>query len=253
MSRMRTIILISCIILSLAACSTQDPPKESLSQGSSDYQSETVLETTLETEPETKVQYEILSSRVDSWSISEDTHFANFIVEFVNTGTCDLRLSDSTYDLEDPDGNLVSAQNFIYAFPDVLQPGEKGYLATEEIFYTPLNSDLKIIPRINAKESTIECIRYNVTDTKLVQDDYESISVIGRVENTGATTAELTYIFVALYNADGVCIDTKLSSIDNLAPGEKVGFEAIGVSSPSVPLDSVADIKCYAYPILEED
>ncbi len=50
------------------------------------------------------------------------------IVEINNNGTVPLYLNTSSYDLEDAEGNLVAAQSLVSCYPEVIDPGEKGYM-----------------------------------------------------------------------------------------------------------------------------
>lgn len=247
MKRLVTWVIIFTVLFCTPGCGQEQLP-EADGQESSTFQ----ITATPETEVESGVEYEILSSRANVWTELEGTEYEykqiNVIVELLNTGTSDLHLSTSTYDLEDTQGNLVSAQDFIFAFPEILAPGEIGYLAITNDFDRPFEGELVVKPRVVAEKSQFSCIRYDVTDLVQTTSEYGSVISIGRVENTQQTTEDRTYVFVAYYDENGTCIETDYIFVDKLAPGEKVGFETVGFLSPDVTPDKIARTVCYAYP-----
>ena len=253
--------LIFCLICFLAACSkeiTQPATSDSDIYDTTSIETlapvtipaTTVPETTVQEE---SVQYEIISSKAFEYP-SHDEYKMNVLVEFVNTGTCNMYLPEigSTYDLEDSDGNLISAQNPIYAMPTVLRPGETGYLCIMERYEQSKGSDLIVVPRILTKPATLECVRYEITDTQCVMGDF-GIKVLGKVTNTGTETYEQNYIACFLYDENGNLLRNELAGVEYLAPGETTGFETYGLGIPGETVESVAKIVCYAYPVLTQD
>ena len=61
----------------------------------------------------------------------------------------------------------------------------------------------------------------------------------------------MVYVVAFLYDADQKCIGQMFTILmDELAVGDKVGFEMSDMSLPdSITVDSVADVVYYAYPM----
>ena len=243
MKKITVCMLIICLLLLCSACkdfkTTEEVPSTEILQ---------IVETTLPTESIPEVSYNILDEAVYIWQDFPDVVWMSITIEIENTSSNNLYFSDSTYDLLDPDGKLVSAQNRIFAFPEILAPGEKGYLNITELYEKNFDTTVSVSPRILLEKSDLDCIRYKVTDTTFAEDDLGNIHVMGFVENNGPA-AEYVTIVAVLYDSNGHCLDVKLSYIENFSPGEKIGFDAIGLNPSDLTIDSVANVVCYAYPM----
>ena len=207
------------LFANLASCSDSITTNITTNVTTSDNATSPAIAETLEVKPEDSIQFDIISARAIEFPYFDDYQM-NILVEFKNTSSFDVYLPEmgSTYDLVDADGNLVSAQNPIYAFPSVLLPGESGYLSNFEIYPESKGNTLTVVPRILAEPATVNPVRYKVTDTKWCDSDF-GIKVLGYVENTDVKSYERTYIACFLYDVNGILVDEELAEIKNLAPG----------------------------------
>jgi hypothetical protein len=148
-------------------------------------------------------------------------------MEIMNTGSCALYLSSGTFDYEDASGSLVATESLVSVYPEVINPGEKAYYYdVSTLDNVKLGDTLKIVPKINAEQSAVDTIRLPTSDVKLSSTDYGTLNVIGRVENNTSQIQNMIYVTVFLYDPDGVFIGLLFTIIsDDLAPGEKIGFE----------------------------
>lgn len=263
MKKVLTMLLALCMLLSLAACSA--PPTEDELQStaqSTEANNESKAEEPTEaptnapteaptTEPEEPSDpYEITFSSVKTHKNSIGTIWAQAIVEIENTGSSDLFLESGSCDFEDMEGNLVASKD-MSVYPQIIAPGEKAYYYEETILDALTEpADLKIIPRPEIMESTTEHITYSVTDISITDNTYGGVKVIGRVENTTEAEESMIYVAITLFNEAAEPIGLVFTILtDDLAPGEKVGFEATSISLPDeVTADSVASYTAVAYP-----
>jgi hypothetical protein len=140
----------------------------------------------------------------------------------------------------------------VSVFPEVIAPGEKAYYY-EETTQDSLTEaiDLVILPRAEAVAATIDLIRYEVTDVTITDTDYFGPKAVGRVENTTDEAQTMVYITVILFDAADNPIGVLMTiRTDELAPGDKVGFEATSLSMPdSITAADVARFEAYSYPL----
>lgn len=277
MKKMLTLMLALAICLSMTACgSSSDTPSDETTDGAGatsdtgdaagqaaedEEQPEATNTETPDADSEedpaveepadvSEPAYEVGYSNVEVWTDSIDTTWAQTVVAIQNTGDTNLYLNSSAYDLEAEDGTLVAAQSYVSCFPDVLAPGETGYMY-EETTIDNYSGDgaLTVIPHLDVENSSVEPVRYEVTDLTVSDDEYLGVSVMGRVANTTDTDGEMVYVTVVLLDANGDPLGLMFTIIDSLAAGDQQGFEATAMSMPdSVNADAVASTEVYAYP-----
>ncbi len=257
MRKIVALVLVSVLLMALCACgasveNVQDASDTTVQNTQKAPIGETVEKTAEPAAaPAEAKAYEVTYTKAVAWTNSIGTSWVQVIVEITNTGSCDLYLSSGAYDLEDAGGKLVTSQSYVSMYPDVLAPGEKGYLYDETTLDAAVDGELKVVARPDVKEATVELIRYAVTDAELKDGSYGGLKLLGRVENTSSAAADMVYVVAFLYDDNGVCIGQIFTILtDELAAGAKVGFEMSDFSLPdSVTLDSVASYVIYAYPM----
>lgn len=219
--------------------------KETTTETKTEATTETTTEATTEAEV---VDYEITYQNLELLEHSSGTKL-QIIVEVENTGTQDLHLSSSA-ELEDADGNLVGVIDGLSIYPDIIAPGEKGYLYEEAILdnYT---GELNLVLRPSIEESTKDIVRYEVADVSLSENMWGKVSALGRVTNTSDEVATLSYIKIIYFDENHIpigCDSTTITS--DLEPNETIGFEIGGATLPDfVNLENVADYVIYAHPM----
>ncbi len=197
------------------------------------------------------VAHEITYSNVKVYTNSIGTTYAQLVVEIENTGSEDLYLSTSNYDLEDANGKLVASGDNLSPYPEVISPGEKAYFYEEDMLDNPVEGELTLVPRLDVEKAKVDNIRYAVSDVEISVDKYGELKAMGRVENTTDEAESMVYVVVILKDANGAPIGKLMNILmEDLNPGDKMGFEASGLMLPSdVTIDSVASFECFAYPM----
>ncbi|MGI5883713.1 MAG: FxLYD domain-containing protein [Candidatus Spyradocola sp.] len=196
-------------------------------------------------------QYEVGTAQVRLWTNSIGTQWMQTIIPVTNTGDRNLYVDGGSFDIESADGSLIGVQDYVSAYPQILAPGETGYIYENTSMDTPLDETPTILPHPNIDAATVDLIRYEVTDLGISDKEYGGIHVFGRVTNTSDAAASLVYIAVALYDADGNVVDIVFTILtDELAAGAQIGFDASSFSLPNdITADIIADYEVWAYPM----
>ncbi|NCB52368.1 MAG: hypothetical protein EOM54_10905 [Clostridia bacterium] len=247
MKRTAFFCLTLALLLALTACGSTPAAQKTAAPGS-----ETVEPEALPTEALPEAAYDITYQNARAWTNGIGTTWVQVIVEITNTGSVPLYLSSGSYDLEDTSGKLIASQTLVSTYPNVLDVGEKGYMY-EETTLDNVSSDteLVVVPRVDAEAATVDLIRYPVTDLAISDGQYGGIDALGRVENTADEAESMVYIAVMLFDADNMPIGLLFTILtDDLNPGDKIGFEANSFSLPGdVTAASAASYIVYSYPL----
>ena len=132
--------------------------------------------------------YEIAYTNAQTYDDGYDSIWVRTIVALENTGSAPLYLGyGGSFDLEDSSGRLVGSESYVYAYPNVIQPGETGYMYYTN-YYDNITSEmaLTVIPHPDVQIATIEDIRLPVSDVTLSDDEYWGVNMLGRVETIRA-------------------------------------------------------------------
>lgn len=248
------LMLVVMLVITLCACgSGQTQSEDNTTEiSSSDVSDEILTENSSpEQSSESSVSYEITDSRARTWTNRIGSVWVQTIIEIKNTGTTNLYLSSGSYDLEDASGKLVASQKMVSAYPNVLAPGEKGYMYEETTLNEAVDGELTVLPHEDVEEATVDLIRFPVTDVEISNDTYGSVKMLGRIENTSDEEESMIYIVAFLYDANGSCIGQMFTILlEDLAAGDKIGFEMSGFSLPDdITTETIADFVIYAYPM----
>lgn len=185
--------------------------------------------------------------------VSEDSIGSVWVqtaVPVENTGSVNLYLGSGTMDLEDADGHLVESLSLVSVFPQVLKPGETAWYFEESTLDEMPSSELNVVPHVDVKEATVDCIRYETSDVTISDEDFGGIKVTGRVENTTDEDGSMVEVVAFLYDENGDFIGNIYTYLDgDLAAGDKIGFSASSFADVAdLTAADVADYKIYAYP-----
>ena len=196
--------------------------------------------------------YEIAHANAQTYDDGYGSIWVRTIVALENTGAAPLYLGyNGSFDLEDSSGRLVGSESYVYSYPNVIQPGETGYMYYTS-YYDNITSEmsLNVIPHPDVQIATVEDIRLPVSDVTITDDEYWGVNMLGRVENdTNVTQSDLTVV-AFLFDASGNIIDIMETYLSNeLVPGEKMGFEMYSYA-PGVyyTTNDVANIVAFGYP-----
>ena len=160
------------------------------------------------------------------YGAGEDRRY-EMVVELLNISDEPLYLNAKSFDLEDTNGHLLQTDNMIGTAPDVILPGERGYL------YNPLgtridvdtpNEDIVFIPQYSVKKATAVPHDYPYSDISFKTDAYGDYTMVGRVENDTNEDMDV-YATVVYYDTNGKCMGVTGTTIFDVGVGETQGFE----------------------------
>lgn len=151
-------------------------------------------------------------------------------VEITNTGSSNIYLGKCTFDIEDNDGHLLQTDQHISTCPDIIAPGEKGYyynsIGSTQIDKTvSLENGAKLVPTYTVEKARGEIVDYEVSDTEMRTDDYDKLTVTGRVTNQTEEDDGYVYLQVLFYDADGKIAAITGTSVTGLTAGSKQSFQ----------------------------
>ena len=239
-------IRVLCLVLALLLFSAF-----AIGSGSTDATEKTDSDTTAAgdvTVAADTAEYELGDGIVRVWTNSIDTKWIMVAVPVKNTGTTDLYLSTGTIDVEDASGTLVQSISMVSVYPQVLQPGETAYYYEETLFDGGSEDGLTVVPHVDVEKATVDCIRYELSEIQVKDQEYNSAHVVGRVENTTDTAESMAYVVANLYDTDGNFLAQEFTILDNeLGAGEKMGFET-GSTAYEFNADEVGSYEVYVFP-----
>jgi len=214
---------------------------------------ETAEEITEEqTTEEQTFSYEVTDSRFSYYTDSIGLIEYYGFVEITNTGSCNIYLSDCTFDLEDNDGHLLQSDNFISKCPDVIAPGEKGYfyngLGACTIDSTiSLDNGINLVPNYKIEKATGEVISFDVSDTDMRNSDYGYTKITGRISNNTDKDCSYLYVNVIFYDVNGKALMITGTNVTDLAAGTTKSFEvSTTYSDESVSREDIATYQVIA-------
>ncbi len=168
--------------------------------------------------------------------------------EVINSGKVAVFLKDGTADIENKDGSLIDTVENITACPQILKPGETGWYFERTLFDGKTVNDIKSVPHPNVEKSSDECIRFNVSDTKLNEEQYLGVKTIGRIENQTKSDYDSVIVSVNMFDSNGKVINKEYTYIDEgIKAGEKKSFEISSLNT-KLKASDVSKYEVYAYP-----
>ncbi len=200
---------------------------------------------------EAKEAYEVTYTNAVLHQDSLGEVWVSAIAEVTNTGDCDLYMSSGNFDFEYDDGSLAASESMVSVFPQIISSGEKAYYYVDTILDVNADSKLKLVPHVDAEKSTIDKVTLPISDETIKTRDLSNeIYLSGRVENNTGEDLSMVYVSSVLYDKDGRPLAVLFTILtDDLKAGDKMGFEATGLSLPdNMTPDAVAQFKTTAYP-----
>lgn len=195
--------------------------------------------------------YEIAYQNIKVENDTLGNTYAYTIVQVNNTGSDNLYLNAKSFDIEGADGSIVASESFISTVPDIIAPGETGYIYNSAPIELPKGSDpnagYTLVPNLAIKKAQNSIVRYDISETSITQDSIGFVKIVGRVTNNTSEDESLTYVQAVLYNADGVPIGIAGTNITDLTAGSTQGFEITCMAmSSDITVDNIKNYTIYA-------
>ena len=195
------------------------------------------------------ISYQITDTRVKTWTDFLESQWVQTIVEIYNDGEENIYFTSGEYDLKDSAGNIVYTTEFASTYPEILAPGEYGYMYEETIIDNPVEGELTVDARPMAYEPKVDLVRLEVTDTECVEDEFYGYKFIGNVTNNTDTDYSMNYVVAELYDGEDnfVGLATTLVSED-IPAGGSAPFEISTISLPDDVKEDFETYLVYCYP-----
>ena len=195
-------------------------------------------------------EWAVGQGRVLTYTDSINTTWAQVSVPVTNTGDRNLYLGAGTMDLEDAGGHLVDSLSLVGFYPQVLAPGETGWYYEETTLDSVPSSELTVVPHVDIKEATVECIRYEASDLSFADEEFGGIKATGRITNTTAADGSLVYVVLFLFDSEEKLVGQTFTILDGeLKAGDTIGFstQTFG-SNDAINVDTITGYRLFAYP-----
>lgn len=197
------------------------------------------------------------STSIVKFDVKKETYGDNYeyyaIIEIKNIGDCNIKISSSSFDLEDLTGHLLQTDDMsVYSYRDIIRPGETGYLYSSHAIDIKNSTDvenLQIKPVFNAEATFDEPVRYDVFDTSISKGKYGGVGIVGRITNNTQKDNSYLYVRVAYFDAEGKVLGISGTSVTGLDAGKTISFD---ISGSSMNADfTVTDVATYE--VIAED
>jgi hypothetical protein len=167
------------------------------------------------------------------------------ILEVTNTGGtwADISSYDSSYTIYAENGDITEASSFTSAAPHLIGPGETSYLFTD-VFDEAALADYDHAEGDGYYDDARELqIVLTVTDTKVRDQDFGGVEVVGKVNNPGSQRVDSCELGAIFLNAKGEPMGVAWTYVDNIEPGGSRSFQATADAPRNT--DGIAETKWY--------
>ena len=263
MKRFCLIFMVFCLLLTLAACgSNEEKPTVVVADPSATVPShsydteEPTEELTKETETTDPVRSMYIpgNSFARVYRTETGAIWATVIMEFTNIGDMPLHFSNASIVLQGIDGEIFQTLEDVAFAPQVLAPGETGYYCetveldtAEEISLSPKLTDFNVVvPVLEAPAS------YAVSRSTLSNSPYGDLVLQATVTNNTDKEGDLVCVTAILKNSALEPVGFITGYLDgSLAAGAsaEIAFESFMLPG-DLTAESVAEFEIFAYPIL---
>lgn len=184
-----------------------------------------------------------------------DTDYGRWIEIFVpitNTSNRNLYLKSSNMEIEDGDGHLIYTLEDEEAVPQVLAPGETGYLigirsGVEDVI---VDDNFSVVAHADVDFASVPLDRYTVDDVTFSSREYsDTLEVIGRIYNpTSSDSGTLSRLYIIPLDSNGNPLCVISDYPDEVNAGETIAFSAYQDGQRAVSPDDISSYVCFAYP-----
>ena len=199
---------------------------------------------------EKKASYDITNHYFVSYTNALGEPAYDAIIEITNTGSTNLYLHANSFDIEDANNKLITTESLINTCPDLISPGEKGYLylglGGRYPSGTDVNQELTLKPNMDIRVGTADPVDYEVSDTSINAGNFGYPQVIGRVTNQTSNDDALVYVQAVFFDNDGNPIAISGTNLTDLKAGSTQSFEINLMQSNKIELSQIATYQVIA-------
>ena len=157
-----------------------------------------------------------------------------------------------------PDGTELAVRKGVSAYPQTIEPGEKGWYYDEFTVDTAQTGELAVQYDGDALAASIRAaeqngVRYAVSDVNLKDSVYGGVELTGRIRNDTAERGRLVCVAAVLLDESEKPLGVVYAVLDS--PLEAGAETTFGISSemlpPEVKSADIAQVETFAYPLAE--
>lgn len=263
-------VLLALSLLLLAACSkgvsptepsqtepaTQAPTEPATDAPTEPSQTEPATEPSQPTEEEGPFTVTYAHAQADTHGSGEV--WVQLLAEITNTGAEPLTLGAADWTVCTPDGTELAVRKGVSAYPQTIEPGEKGWYYDEFTVDTAQTGELAVQYDGDALAASIRAaeqsgVRYAVSDINLKDSVYGGVELTGRIRNDTAERGSLVCVAAVLLDESEKPLGVVYAVLDS--PLEAGAETTFGMSSemlpPEVKSADIAQVVTFAYPLAE--
>ena len=255
-------VLLALSLLLLAACSkgvspTEPSPTEPATQAPTEPATEAPTEpsqtepATEPSQPEEKGPFTVTYAHAQADTHGSGEVWVQLLAEVTNTGSEPLTVCT-------PDGTELAVRKGVSAYPQTIEPGEKGWYYDEFTVDTAQTGELAVQYDGDALAASIRAaeqsgVRYAVSDVNLKDSVYGGVELTGRIRNDTAEQGRLVCVAAVLLDESEKPLGVVYTVLDS--PLEAGAEKTFGMSSemlpPEVKSADIAQVETFAYPLAE--
>jgi hypothetical protein len=245
--RVKSALVSIVMVFLLAACSVGAPAPDSAGTAQREISDSNKTKTPNEAP---NAEYKISYRYADVFRNASGSVMIRAIVGITNTGSKNLYLSFGSFDYLDATGELIDSEDYIIAYPNIIQPGETSYMYAEHDFYGDPIEGVTVVPTEIVEEAILDCQRLPVSQTSIQYDISSGVKIKGRVENNTDSVASFVYVCAVMKNASGFPICIAITTINKIEPTEKLDFEMTTLAiRDSMTSNPIASFDVFAFPM----
>ena len=243
-------VLLALSLLLLAACSkgvsptepsqtepaTQAPTEPATDAPTEPSQTEPATEPS---QPEEKGPFTVTYAHAQADTHGTGEVWVQLLAEVTNTGSEPLTLGAADWTVCTPDGTELAVRKGVSAYPQTIEPGEKGWYYDEFTVDTAQTGEL--------------AVQYAVSDVNLKDSVYGGVELTGRIRNDTAERGSLVCVAAVLLDESEKPLGVVYAVLDS--PLEAGAETTFGMSSemlpPEVKSADIAQVETFAYPLAE--
>ncbi len=172
---------------------------------------------------------EVTSEQFYSLEPYEGSFYAYIYAELTNTGDKPIEFANGLWEIYDAEGEALNSDDWLYCYPDVLEPGQVGYLATytslDEVASVEDAADYMLTVNGKAAKENPNVALPATVEYVFTEGSYRNThELIATVTNdTDAPVYNFRVLF-AVKNAEGkiVYVDDVMPSYVGIMPGTSV-------------------------------
>jgi len=172
--------------------------------------------------------YKVTNKEIQFYEYDNKQYYSA-IYEITNIGNKNLKLDSAQYDIYSTSGRLMDSEDWVSCDPDVIKPGEKGYV-WNNFKSTDLSvGSYEIKPIFKFERTSKEVHYYPISNLSIREDQYSKVKIVGNFTNDTSEEVSMLYIVFLHYNNAGKVIAVHGTNIMDVAPGATQGFETSGL------------------------